>query len=142
MKSILSILCLGAIAMANAQWTETTYHENKNTWSTTANVSLTAGWTTLFHNRACHFTVTGSSTQSPSWRAVFADICDNEWMFEWSQTFFLNQAAQIPGTETGFAYVDGANAFTRTNPSDSASRSVDGYIVTSYTIVLPGGGGS
>lgn len=145
----LSSLCLLALGtqLAVAQWSETGYQSNVVEWGHVLILTVQCPTTDLYtvvNNRTCFYKVTGSSTQDPLWRPYFANLCDNTWGYSYSEQFYCEAGSIIRVYDYGWSMTNGYNSFTRSNPSDSASRTGNGEVWTDTTVEIttpPGGGG-
>lgn len=145
---------LGAFASIGSSqtWTESAYavtsppkeHDEARS-AFTVNANQRYQWWT---QEASHFIVTGSSTQSPSWRLLFANLCNNSWWY--FESFDYTPTAH--GTVTNrvkYSTRTGLNSFLGTNPTAEASRDLDEKVVEDLYFVFdphqadpPGGGGN
>lgn len=92
------------------------------------------------------FMVTGSATQLPPWRNLFASICNNTWWFNKDFDF----TAPSDGTVTNmvrYTTRTGENVFSGVDPTASASRELSERLVEDLYAVFtpveqepPGGG--
>lgn len=146
-KLFVLALALMSGVSARAQWTETTYqlirtdHAGVYLSHWDSSVTQVYEWFIIF---PCHFKVTGSSTQEPAWRQLFASLCDNSWND--SAVFSVEVPAGKRVTNKADYYDrEGTNAFERANPTDAASRSLDEHVSDDlyYTLSdIVGSGGS
>lgn len=151
------VLCpwfLGTLAMSGSAqtWTETAYavtsppqdHDEART-SFNANANQRYQW---WVQEACHFRVSGSSTQSPSWRLLFDALCNNSWWYFESFDFTPTSHGTVTN-RVKFTTRTGINSFSGTNPTTTASRDLDEKVVEDLYFVFdphqedpPGGGGN
>ena len=134
-----------SVASAPAQtWTETAYSYNNG-----SSYHYLLMWTIYnagpleFDSFAPRYLSTsGSSTQDPPWRTLFATLV-NETYSTYTEHYSATFAAwdMITIFET-YQFATGTNSFSRTNPTESASRTINDHIATdTYYTVTPGDGG-
>ena len=120
-------------------WTETAYvvtspptphTQDANSFSV-AN-SIVYNW---YSSATSHFTVTGATTQNPSWRMLFANLCDNSWTDTYNFTYTPTQDGTITN-KTDYTTRVGINKFVWSAIDATAQRDVDEKIYTNVYFVF------
>lgn len=146
------LLATFAARVCAQAWTETAYavtsppqehDEARNSFNVIAHQRY-LWWT----QEQSYFIVSGSETQSPSWRMLFADLCANtRWYYEGFD--FTPESYGTVTNRASFTTRVGVNSFSGVDPTASASRDLDEKVVERLYFTFqpiendpPGGGGN
>ncbi len=138
--------------ICNAQWAETVYSYSSLSGQVcdgNGAIALVTGDYDIHGAVQDYYVITGDSTQDPSWRMFFANLCNNTWWVTRDWTAVHMSAGDHLVVKEPCEYRWGANAFSRTNPSATAERyggtnSSPGYKVATgnlYCTITAGQGG-